>query len=373
VTARPARTLVAALLAGVLLAAALLVVTPATAVVATAADAPTTQPATATQSTVDTRPCEDDGYEPPALDREWDPGFVDSLDDASRTDWAGGRVVRVGATGDCSLAALDGETVTLTAATVDGTRGVLTGTLDLGANGSLALVAVNGSTPTAVPTASDPATSNRGVALALSNDGPDFASSVVVTSSVRSTRVALPTGRFFHFAVRRDGGTTRVAVWGGDEAWDGQWDVEFGTATESADWRVRLRSQAFLDGVAIGVGEGPGPGETAGPDGTPVRDDPDDDPFPADGFDPGEVSNDEQDAGGSGTGQAVLGFVLVVFGAVNVRYARGITRFGEQLDAIGSKTRMSEVEAADWNVALTKVVGVVLAVVGLGMIVAGVL
>ncbi|MUV50843.1 hypothetical protein ELS20_11830 [Haloarcula hispanica] len=41
------------------------------------------------------------------------------------------------------------------------------------------------------------------------------------------------------------------------------------------------------------------------------------------------------------------------------RYAYGITKFNEQLDAIGSTTRSSEVEPADWNVMLTKLVGAV--------------
>jgi len=58
---------------------------------------------------------------------------------------------------------------------------------------------------------------------------------------------------------------------------------------------------------------------------------------------------------------------------VSFRYARGLTRFGEQIDAIGSTTTMSEVEAADWNVALTKIISAILAVVGLGMIAGGLL
>jgi len=400
VTVRPARTLAVTLLAG-----ALLVVTPATAVVATAADDPTTRPVTTTRSTVDASPCQDYGYEPPALEHGWDPAYVDSLGNTSRANWTGGQVVRVGATGDCSLAVLDGERATLTATTVDGTRGVLTGTLDLGANGRLALVPANESAssgpstdastatgteaavtgtdtvgtsavastaattaarPTVVPATGERSLSNRSAsALVLSNDGPDFASSVVVAAGNRSTRVPLQTGRFFHFAVRRDAGTTRVALWDADEAWDGQWDVRLANATGDADWVVRLHGRAFLDGVAVGVGEAD---QGAGPDGTPAGDGPDDEPFPDDGFDPDEYPPDEQDSGGSGDGQAFLGFVLVVFGAVSFRYARSITRFGEQMDAIGSTTSMSEVEAADWNVALTKVVSALLAVVGLGMI-----
>jgi hypothetical protein len=385
----------------------------------TAADAQSTldtQSTTGAQSTTDARPCIDDEYRPPDLDSEWDQEFVDSLENTSRANWAGGQVVRVGATGDCSLAVLDGESATLTATSVDGTRGVLTGTLDLGANGSLALVATNDSTssgpstdastttgseaavgeadttgtsavastaattaatPTVIPATGERSVSNRSAsALVLSNDGPDFASSVVVETGNRSTRVALPTGRFFHFAVRLDGGTTRVALWDADEAWDGQWDVRLANATGDVDWEVRLGGRAFLDGVGVGVGEtgeGPSSGETGEPDGTPTGDGPDDDPFPDDGFEPEEISNDGQGPDESGDGRAFLGFFLVVIGVVGFRYARGITRFGEQMDSIGSKTRMSEVEAADWNVALTKIGSALAALIGAGMIVGAVL
>jgi len=401
-TALPARTFAA------LLACVLVLATPATAVVAaTTADAPPTRLTTTAQSADDSGPCDDGEYRPPDLNREWNPEFFDSLGDASQSDWTGGRVVRVGATGDCSLAVLDSETATLTAVTVDGTRGVLTGTLDLGANGSLALVATNESTPpdvstdgpdavttetdavgtsTAVttgttapvttgPHTTEPQVENRTSRdLILSNDARDFAPSVVVASGGRSTRVALQTGRFFHFVVRRDGGTTRVAVWDASRSWDGQWDVRFPNATESTDWRVRLHGRAFLDGVAVGVGEAsrtPGTSDTGAPDETPVGDGSDDDPFPREDPDPVQVTNDGPD--GSGDGRGFYGILLVVFGVVSFRYARGITRFGEQIDAIGSTTPMSEVEAADWNVGLTKVISAILAVVGLGMLVGALL
>lgn len=438
-TALPSETLATGLLACLLLVGASGVA------VATAADDPVTGPTTATQSDGNTLSCEDDGYVPPELDRDWNPEFVDSLGNDSVAEWTGGRTVRVGATGDCSLAVVDGETATLTTPTVDGTRGVLTGTLDLGSNGSLALVAtdeaasersgedttvdgnatasdtatvastrtetetgtgtgteteigtatgaadtvspgtdatdtastvITGGTAVATPSiTSERPDSNRSTArLVLSNDGPDFASSVVVESGDQSTRLDLQSGRFFDFAVRRDDGTVRVAVWDAAEPWDGQWDVRFENETGNTDWQVRLRGRAFLDGVALGVGETtatPGASEPGTQDGTPVQDDPDDEPFPPGDFDP-EDPNDGRNTDGS-DGQAFLGFFLVVIGAVGFRYARGITRFGEQLDAIGSTTPMSEVEAADWNVTLTKIGSAVVVLFGLGILVSAVL
>ena len=62
-----------------------------------------------------------------------------------------------------------------------------------------------------------------------------------------------------------------------------------------------------------------------------------------------------------------------MFGALNVRFAYGFARFGEQLDAIGSKRRASEVEPAEWKVGLTKVTGVVLALIGVYLIATGLL
>ncbi|KAA9400089.1 hypothetical protein Har1130_00685 [Haloarcula sp. CBA1130] len=47
------------------------------------------------------------------------------------------------------------------------------------------------------------------------------------------------------------------------------------------------------------------------------------------------------------------------------RYAYGVTKFSEQLDAIGSTTRSSAVEPADWNVMLTKLAGAAGGVFGL--------
>jgi hypothetical protein len=63
----------------------------------------------------------------------------------------------------------------------------------------------------------------------------------------------------------------------------------------------------------------------------------------------------------------------VVFGAVGAKFARGVARFNEQLDAIGSTTPASEVEPAGWNVALTRLGGVVVAAIGAWMLLTGLL
>jgi hypothetical protein len=60
-----------------------------------------------------------------------------------------------------------------------------------------------------------------------------------------------------------------------------------------------------------------------------------------------------------------MGPFLVVIGVLSYYFAYPLSRFGEQLDAIGSKTRWSEVEPAEWNVWLTKLMAVGVAVAGL--------
>ncbi|WP_256297386.1 hypothetical protein [Haloarchaeobius salinus] len=63
------------------------------------------------------------------------------------------------------------------------------------------------------------------------------------------------------------------------------------------------------------------------------------------------------------------GGVVAVFGVVGYRYAYELSRFSEQLDAIGSKRAAAEVEPADWKVALERGVSGLLAIVGAGMVV----
>jgi hypothetical protein len=59
----------------------------------------------------------------------------------------------------------------------------------------------------------------------------------------------------------------------------------------------------------------------------------------------------------------LAGGALVAIGALLVRHAYAVTKLEEQIDAIGSRRR-GPVEPADWNVALTKGFGAVLAAIG---------
>lgn len=291
--------------------------------------------------------CTDDSYSPPVLDREWDEPFVDGLANGSLADWTGGRLVAVGASGDCSLAVLDGERARLDAATVNGSHGVVTGTLDLGESGRLRLAPIvgNGSGP-----------AENGSALAVSNPGPDFATTVALTVGNESTRVSLANGRFFEFAIQQFDGTTRIAVWEAGTTWDEQWDLQVENRTAGTDWRVRLDGRAFLDGIAVGVVD---ESETAPTTDTETTAATDDDDFEDDRFD--QPRSDEPD---SGDGRIVGGLFLLLAGSVTAYFARGLTTFSEEMDAIGSKRR-GPIEPAEWNVALTRLVGIVLIGVGL--------
>lgn len=379
--------------------------------------------------------CEYDDYSAPRLGGDWTTTEEDALTTDSQAKWDGGRVVQVGAAGDCSLFVDDGETATLTTVTVNGTRGVVTGTVDLGAEGQFRLVDASGrsasagtdsagatatrgvetavptpttdggrltssargtahagtgaGTETAVGTETDTserrvgaaATGANATGLVIANDGPDFATTAVVAVGNRSEPVTLPTGRFFDVAVQRTGnGSVRVAVWDPDEPWDGEWDARFEDAG-TAEWRVGLRGRAFLDGVAVGVAEVADTPGDAGPtsEGTQKGSaTPTDDAWPGPGTWPGgggppDEPEERGDDGGSGGGSIFLGLLLVAFGALGVKFAYAFTLFGEQLDAIGSKRRASEVEPAEWNVAVTRLVAAVVALVGLYLIATGVL
>jgi hypothetical protein len=49
----------------------------------------------------------------------------------------------------------------------------------------------------------------------------------------------------------------------------------------------------------------------------------------------------------------IVGLAIVAAGILSIRYAYEITRFEERIDAIGSKRDRSEIEPAEWNVAMT--------------------
>jgi hypothetical protein len=64
--------------------------------------------------------------------------------------------------------------------------------------------------------------------------------------------------------------------------------------------------------------------------------------------------------------------LLALFGGSGMYYyAEGLTRFSEQLDAIGSTTPIDEVEPAGWNVMLTRLVGALITFAGLALVVGG--
>jgi hypothetical protein len=283
-------------------------------------------------------PCVRDDPGPDLTDRgNIDPAFVDALENGSLADWDGGRLAPVGAAGDCSLVVTDGRTATLTAATVNGTSGIATGTLDLGANGSLAFVPENGT------------------ALALTNEGPDFAATVTVAAGNRTADVDVATGRFLDFLVRWDDGTARVAVWDADDRWDGDWDGAFETG--DGNHTVELAGTAFLDEIALGVPAEPTPTPSPGGDSST---DPDGDEFPGSETPDGPVvvddPDDPADDGPNPVADGFLALLVTVGGAFIAVYARAFTRFGEQLDAIGSTTRWEDVEPAEWNVLLTRLI-----------------
>ena len=367
--------------------------------------------------------CSDNTYSPPDLDFRWTESYTDELRTGSEQDWSGGEMVRVGADGECSLLVRDGNSVSLDATTIDGTRGVVTGTVDLGANGSIRFDAT-GSSPTeeinrtaednettrSITETSDlsgtsetsnpsgtsettdygtsgtadnnttlttdemvgenstdeggtPTVTEETHELVISNPGPDYGTNLTLEAGEQSQEGSLSTGRFFQFALQHDNGTARIAVWNVDERWDGTWDLTVSNVSADEEWELTLDGRAFLDGISIGLTEtndqktATGP-PTAGQTTTDelLIDDEFSDPRGDSDFD---SSNTEPDSGQSTSGRVLLGLIAIGGGALVIRFARPLTRFGEQLDAIGSTTRPSEVEAATWNVLLTKAVGVI--------------
>ncbi len=69
----------------------------------------------------------------------------------------------------------------------------------------------------------------------------------------------------------------------------------------------------------------------------------------------------------------VFGAFLLGSGALFALYPYRLARFSEQLDAIGSTTRLSEVEPAGWKVSLNRIGGVTCALVGALVLVLGIL
>jgi hypothetical protein len=55
------------------------------------------------------------------------------------------------------------------------------------------------------------------------------------------------------------------------------------------------------------------------------------------------------------SGHIGVALILVLFGLPGAAFPYKVAKFGEMLDAIGSKRRSSEVEPAAWNVTLTRI------------------
>lgn len=60
----------------------------------------------------------------------------------------------------------------------------------------------------------------------------------------------------------------------------------------------------------------------------------------------------------------VLEIIMVIVGLPGAIWPYKLSRFGEQIDAIGSKRSWSEVEPADWKVGLTRFSGIGMVIVG---------
>jgi len=64
------------------------------------------------------------------------------------------------------------------------------------------------------------------------------------------------------------------------------------------------------------------------------------------------------------SGHIGIALILILFGLPGAVFPYKIAKFGEMLDAIGSKRRSSEVEPAGWNVTLTRIGSLAMVLVG---------
>lgn len=283
--------------------------------------------------------------------------YLAGLGNDSAADWTAGEVLRIGARGECSLAVTGNRSATLTAAQVNGSTGVVHATVDVGRDGAFrAVAATNDSTNATVARS-----------IAIENVGRENSARVAIvarngTGVIAREAVRAPSGRFISVVLRwQPDGTVRVALReaGTRDPAVEEWDATVGTV-RNASWQLRLDPRAYLDRVAVGVREpddgGPPNGESDG-----------DPPEPWFGERPPGYSDDGSTGGSGGDpGGLLLGPIIALVGGGMYRFAYGLSRAQEQLDAIGSTTPSSEVEPADWNVMLTKLVGVLVALAGAG-------
>jgi hypothetical protein len=59
-----------------------------------------------------------------------------------------------------------------------------------------------------------------------------------------------------------------------------------------------------------------------------------------------------------------IGFFLLVYGLPGAVWPHRVAKLGEQLQSIGRKGPFSEVEPTDWNVGLTRVLGILATITG---------
>jgi hypothetical protein len=286
--------------------------------------------------------------------------YLAGLGNDSAADWTAGEVLRIGADGECSLAVTGNRSATLTAAQVNGTTGVVHATVDVGRDGAFRTVAgANGSTNATNATVAR--------SIAIENVGRENSARVAIvarnaTGVIARDSTTAPSGRFFDVVLRWEpDGTVRVALReaGTPDPEVDEWDATVTTA-RNASWQLRLDPRAYLDRVAIGTR---GTGDDGGSsDADPMDDDPAGPDF---GDHPPEYSDYGSTGGGDGTsGGLLLGPVVALVGGGMYRFAYGVSRVNEQLDAIGSTTPSSEVEPAEWRVMLTKFVGAMVALGG---------
>ncbi|WP_229113420.1 hypothetical protein [Halapricum desulfuricans] len=67
----------------------------------------------------------------------------------------------------------------------------------------------------------------------------------------------------------------------------------------------------------------------------------------------------------------VFGVMITIWGLLMVWKPYRISRFEEQLDAIGSKRRLSKVEPAEWKVKITRRGGLFVVLIGLWVVALG--
>ena len=67
----------------------------------------------------------------------------------------------------------------------------------------------------------------------------------------------------------------------------------------------------------------------------------------------------------------VFGTLIIAFGLLGAVWPYRVARFEEQIDAIGSKRSWDEVEPTGWKVMLTRVIGVVVVLIGVAIFLDG--